>query len=108
MKITNKMSNKKEGVLEEQVVEQNIDSKELEEKIVVVKITDPTERMAALHEIDVLSRLINTSYFMPKWDNASKRGEQPKITGSIQLNYFNGKNMSEWGTRITLLTESIS
>lgn len=74
---------------------------------VIEFITNPEEKLLALQELVVLSKLINTSYFMPKWDQGNKGKEDKKITNSVKLNFFSSKQLDAWGQRVTDLSERL-
>lgn len=101
--MTEKVNEVKEEVQSD--VEQQ--SKEESPKREVVLITDPMERLAALQEVEILTKLIGTSYFLPRWSKGNGNKIQREITSSIQLNYFPGDQMRKWGNRIIELTEKL-
>jgi hypothetical protein len=79
----------------------------LEQERVIDFITNPEEKLLALQELEVLSKLINTSYFMPKWDQGNKGKDDKKITNSVKLNFFSSKQLDAWGQRVTDLSERL-
>ncbi len=95
--------NKVEVAVEE-TVESNTESLPKKE---VTLITNPQERLEALQEISVLSGLINTHYFMPKWDQGNRGTQEKKIVSAVQLNFFGANELNAWGKRITDLTERL-
>ncbi len=93
----------KEIIQEELPLE--VKEQQVEEKVEL--ITDSMERLSALQEIEVLNKLINTVYYLPKFDNGNKGKQQPKITSSVPLNYFNNRDMEKWGTRILEISKKL-
>lgn len=87
--------------------EKGVENVESSTKKEVTLITDPQERLEALQEISVLSGLINTHYFMPKWDQGNRGTQEKKIVSAVQLNFFGANEMNTWGKRITDLTERL-
>ena len=79
---------------------ENVENTKAPEEKVVLTLE---QRIEVLQELSVLQSLINTSYFLPKFDQGNKGKTQPKITGSVQLNYFNGQQLQEMGERCAYL-----
>lgn len=73
----------------------------------ITLITDPTERLAALQEIEVLGGLLNTSYYMPRYSGGMKKTAKSEIVSSIKLNYFGFQQMQKFGNRICDLTDRL-
>jgi len=103
------MSEENNKVEEINEVPGQLDTIGSDEKVakVIDFITDPAQKLEALQELNVLSGLINTHYFMPKWDQGNKGTQDKKITGSVQLNFFSSKEMDTWGKRVVELTERL-
>lgn len=82
-------------------------SEVVEEKREVILITDPMEKIAALQEMEVLSKLIGTTFFLPKISEGNGNKVLPKLNGSIQLSYFSKNEMEAWGKRVVELSERL-
>lgn len=94
------------GVNEDQLNELKEIINEDKPKAPKVELT-AEQRIEILQELSVLQQLINTTYYLPKYDKGNKGRETPKITGSIQLNYFSGELMKTWGERIAELSKML-
>ncbi len=80
----------------------------------VVKAPEPLpkfetaeEKMIAMEQIKMLQKLINTHYFHAKYDAGNRGRQEPKITASVQLNFFNAQMLQKWGTKIVELVERL-
>lgn len=85
-----------------------IDKVEEKEVVTIVPFETNEERLLAMQECEVLSKLINTNYFIICTDNGNNGKQQPKPTKSIQANYFGNTQLQVFGNRILKLQERLS
>ena len=81
-----------------------------EEKVEKVELSREA-RLMVLNEIQTLNQLINTKFYLPKFNEQSKNvtkgnnNMQPKINGSVELSYYSNQQMKVWGNKVIELTQ---
>ena len=83
------------------------DQPEVEVKKEIIPITDPLERVAALQEIEVLTKFIGTTFIYPKFSKGNGNKIKPELTGSTKLSYFSQQDMAKAGERVLELMERL-